>query len=143
MRLTNASRLLDALDDLLANPLVAVLWAHAARCPFRSDDEETVERPDEFSWKAWSHLQCTKHATCYGDPVNDNMFASWIALTLRAGVADPKVQLCSDCLVSEPPLPFCAAADSKVGAFVMLQLLAQHDKLCAGSGTEWPAFLKR
>ncbi len=131
--LANAGDLLAALDDLLVNPLMAVLWAHAARCPFRSYDEETVEHPDRLSWKARSHLQCMKHVACYGDPGNDNMFASWIALTLRAGIAKPKGQLCSSCSASELPWPACAEAGPKAVAFAMPKLLARHRNLCASS----------
>ena len=141
--LANAGGLLTALDELLRNPLVALLWGHAARCPFRSHDKETVEHPHRLSWKSWSHLQCMKHVTCYGDPGNDNMFASWKALTLRAGIAKPKGQLCSSCSASELPLPAWAAAGPKAVAFAMLQLLAQHGKLCASSETDWPGFAKR
>jgi len=46
MCLMNAGALLTVLDELLRNALVAVLWGHAARCPFRSYDNETVEHPD-------------------------------------------------------------------------------------------------
>ncbi len=141
--LANAGGLLTALHELLLNPLVAVLWGHAARCPFRSYDKETVEHPDRLSWKSWSHLQCMKHVACYGDPGNDNMFASWVALTLRARIAKPKVQLCSSCSASELPLHAWAEAGPKAVAFAMLNLLAQHGKLCASSQSDWPAFAKR
>ncbi len=143
MCLTNSRALLTALDELLRNFLVAVLWGHAARCPFRSYDNETVEHPDRLSWKCWSHLQCIKRITNYGDPGNDNMFASWKALTLRAGIAKPKGQLCSTCSALVLPLPAWAEAGPQAVAFAMLKLLAQQGKLCASSDTDRPAFAKR
>ncbi len=143
MRLTNAGALLTVSDELFRNALVPVLCGHAARCPFRNYDNETVEHPDRLSWKCWSHLQCIKRITNYGDPGNDHMFASWKAPTLRAGIAKPKGQLCSSCSASELPWPACAEAGPEAVAFAMPKLLARHRKLCASSESDWPAVAER
>ncbi len=70
------------------------------------------------------------------------MFASWKALTLRAGIAKPKGQLCRSCSASELPLPAWAEAGPQAVAFAMLMLIAEHGKRCASSETDWPALCK-
>ncbi len=71
------------------------------------------------------------------------MFASWKALTLRAGIAKPKSQLCSSCSASELPWPAGAEAGPKAVAFAMLKLFARHRNLCASSESDWPAVARR